>query len=62
MLIDKMLEENPTLRQDFESYGLFDMDIQLIKDLIYNPALKNIEPGLTYEDKVRLFFIIIDIL
>ena len=46
---DEMLKENVYLKEDFESYGLFENDLQLIKDLIYN---EKFDSNKTYEEKV----------
>ena len=53
-LFDKMLNETENLKQEFESYGLFEHDIQLIKDLIYADVFKSaqIDPKLSYREKV----------
>lgn len=53
-LFDKMLSENPDLWQEFNSYGLFEMDIQFIKDLIYTDVFKSPKSNAnsSYEDKV----------
>ena len=55
-LFDKMLFENPDLVQEFNSYGLFEMDVQFIKDLIYTDVFKSpkTDARLSYEDKVRI--------
>ena len=54
-LFDKMLIENPELRIEFEVYGLFENDIQLIKDLIYAPSFKSPDANkaISYEEKVK---------
>ena len=51
-LFDKMLTETENLREDFGSYGLFENDIQFIKDLIHADIFKNPGSNLSYEDKV----------
>lgn len=53
-LFDKMLNETENLKEDFGSYGLFENDIQLIKDLIYADIFKKPGTNITYEDKVLL--------
>lgn len=63
-LFDRMFEtesmkSKTTLKQEFESYGLFDDDIQFIKDLIYCPSLKELTGGLSYDDKVTNIKIVI---
>lgn len=50
-LFDKMLNENIGLREEFEAYGLFENDVQFIKDLIHCPVFKS-DSNLTYEEKV----------
>ena len=52
LLFDKMLKENQNLVLEFNSYGLFEDDIQLIKDLIHSEVLKSHDPTLTYGQKV----------
>lgn len=52
-LFDKMLTETENLREDFGSYGLFENDIQFIKDLIHADIFKNPSSNLSYEDKLR---------
>lgn len=55
-LIDKMLKETDNLRQSFESFGLFENDIQLIKDLIYAEVFKNTDnQEMSYRQKVIIF-------
>ncbi len=39
-LFDKMFHDNPALIEQFECYGLFENDRNLIKDMIYNPIFK----------------------
>ena len=53
-LFEKMLNETENLKQEFESYGLFEHDIELIKDLMYADVFKsaNIDPNLSYRQKV----------
>lgn len=57
-LFDKMLAEADNLMEEFESYGLFECDVQLIKDLIYADIFKNpnVDPNLTYSQKVVHLF------
>ena len=53
-----MLAEADNLMEEFESYGLFECDVQLIKDLIYADIFKNpnVDPNLTYSQKVVHLF------
>lgn len=53
-LFEKMLKETENLKQEFESYGLFEPDIQLIKDLIYADIFKSstVDPNMSYYDRV----------
>jgi hypothetical protein len=44
-----------SLKQEFESYGLFENDLQLIKDLIHNDTLKDSKEGLNFDQKVKFF-------
>ena len=56
-LIDKMLNETDNLRQSFESFGLFENDIQLIKDLIYAEVFKKSDnQEMSYRQKVIILF------
>ena len=53
MLFEKMLRTNENLKEEFESYGLFENDLQLIKDLIYAPVFKSSDNSdMSYSDKV----------
>jgi hypothetical protein len=60
-LFDKMVNENKDLRQEFECYGLFKDDLDLIKDLIYHPSFKKSNNDPTTIDKIVyiLFYTII---
>lgn len=40
-MLDKILTETDNLKVEFEAYGLFEHDVQFIKDLIYAPTLKS---------------------
>jgi hypothetical protein len=51
-LFDKMLQENPIIKVECEAYGLFEDDIQFIKDLVYEESLKLSDENVTYEEKV----------
>lgn len=55
-LFDKMMEDSKDLKEDFESYGLFENDIQFIKDLIHCDEFKKSNLKESYDEKV--FFII----
>lgn len=53
MVIDKMFEENDDLLLEMNSYGLFENEIQFIKDLIYLPWFNDKEnSNLSYEEKI----------
>lgn len=54
MMFEKILSETPNLKEEFESYGLFENDVQLIKDLMYAPIFKSrdVDPKMTYSEKV----------
>jgi hypothetical protein len=49
-LFEKMLKENPSIKVECEAYGLFENDLEFIKDLIYEETLKSADK--TYEQKV----------
>ena len=51
-IFDKMIEVNEGLRDEFEAFGLFEMDRKFIKDLIFNPALKSFANMDAYENNV----------
>jgi len=55
MMFDKILKETENLNAEFESYGLFENDKQLIKDIIYAPVFKGNEPDLSYTQRVSIF-------
>ena len=44
-----------TLKQEFESYGIFENDVQFIKDLIYCEKLKDTSLDQSYDERVILF-------
>ena len=50
-LIDKMVL-GTNLEKEFNSYGLFEKDIEFIKDLIYASIFKSPDPDTTYGEKV----------
>ena len=50
----KSLKSETTLKQEFESYGLFENDLQFIKDLIYCQTLKDSTSELSYDEKVNI--------
>ena len=53
MMFEKMLRTNEHLKEEFESYGLFENDLQLIKDLIYAPVFKSSDSSnMSYSEKV----------
>jgi len=54
MMLDKILKKNPDLNEEFESYGLFENYIQLIKDIIFAPVFKENDPNLTYTERVTI--------
>jgi hypothetical protein len=62
-LFDKMLDENPDLKIEFEAYGLFENDTQLIKDMIYAPIFKSSDTNenLSYEEKVKILYLKVDL-
>ena len=59
-LFEKMLLETEYLRHEFESYGLFEDDLQLIKDLIYAEIFKapEADPNQTYTQKVKYILLV----
>ena len=56
-----MLSDTEDLRQEFESYGLFEDDLQLIKDLIYAEVFKapDADQNQTYTQKVKYIILIL---
>jgi hypothetical protein len=46
-----MVDENG-LREEFKCYGLFESDLELIKDLIYREDLKRAEGNQTQIDEI----------
>ena len=50
-LIDKMAL-GTNLEEEFNSYGLFEKDIEFIKDLIHASIFKSADPDTTYGEKV----------
>lgn len=53
MMFEKMLKTNEHLKEEFESYGLFESDLQLIKDLIYAPVFKSADnSNMSYSQKL----------
>ena len=51
-----MFQENTDLKLEFESYGIFENDVQFIKDLIYTDVFKSkVNDNLSFEEKVSLF-------
>ncbi len=54
MMFDKILKETENLELEFESYGLFENDRQLIKDIIYAPVFKGNDRNLTYTQRVSI--------
>jgi HD superfamily phosphohydrolase len=54
-MFEKMLNTNEHLKEEFESYGLFENDLQFIKDLIYADIFKSakVDPKMSYAERVR---------